>query len=264
MTPPPDRVPLPTCVNGLDSLPDAYETVFVAGLAAAMHAEQATALTPAQVEAIGDHVRLLMAWNQAINLSGIREPGAIALEHVLDSLTAIPFLRRAGVEEFIDLGSGGGFPGLPLAVALPARRAVLVESVGKKARFLATAVECVGIHDRVHVAATRAETLAADPHHRGQWQAVTARAVADMSELIELALPLLMVGGLLVAWKRRPAEEELERARMALHQVRGRVIRLEPVSVPGLEDHVLAVIEKVGETPPQFPRDPAIRRRHPL
>jgi 16S rRNA (guanine527-N7)-methyltransferase len=229
-----------------------------------MGAEQAAALTPAQLEGIGDHVRLLMAWNQAINLTGIREPGAIALEHVLDSLTAVSFLRRAGVSEFVDLGSGGGFPGLPLAVALPARRALLVESVGKKARFLATAAECIGIHDRVHIAATRAETLAADPHHRGQWQAVTARAVAGMSELVELALPLLMVGGLLVAWKRRPAEPELEMARMALHRVGGRVVRLEAVTVPGLEDHVLVVIEKVGETPAQFPRDPAARRRHPL
>jgi 16S rRNA (guanine527-N7)-methyltransferase len=205
-----------------------------------------------------------MAWNQAINLSGIREPGAIALEHVLDSLAAVPFMRRAGVEEFLDLGSGGGYPGLPLAVALPARRALLVESVGKKARFLATAVECLDIHDRVHVAATRAETLAADPHHRGQWQAVTARALTGMSELVELALPLLMVGGLLIAWKRRPAEEELEKAGMALHRVGGRVVRLEAITVPGLEDHVLAVVEKIAETPPQFPRDPAVRRRQPL
>jgi 16S rRNA (guanine527-N7)-methyltransferase len=85
-----------------------------------------------------------------------------------------------------------------------------------------------------------------------------------MSELVELALPLLTVGGLLVAWKRRPAEEELARAESAISQLRGRLIRLEPVTVPGLEDHVLAVVQKIGETPPQFPRDPAVRRRRPL
>jgi 16S rRNA (guanine527-N7)-methyltransferase len=264
MTPPPERVPLPTCVNELDPLPEIYTATIAAGLTEALGDELEGGVTPAQLEAIGDHARLLMAWNQAINLSGIRLPGAIALEHVLDSLAAIPFMRRAGIEEFLDLGSGGGYPGLPLAIALPARRAVLVESVGKKARFLATAAECLEIHDQVRIAATRAETLAADPHHRGQWQAVTARAVTDMSELVEISLPLLMVGGLLIAWKRRPAEPELEKARMALHRVGGRVVRLEPVTVPGLEDHVLAVIEKIAETPPQFPRDPAARRRSPL
>jgi 16S rRNA (guanine527-N7)-methyltransferase len=85
-----------------------------------------------------------------------------------------------------------------------------------------------------------------------------------MADLVELSLPLLTVGGLLVAWKRSPAEEELTRAAGAIHQLRGRLIRLEPVVVPGLEDHVLAVVEKIGETPDQYPRDPAARRRRPL
>jgi 16S rRNA (guanine527-N7)-methyltransferase len=85
-----------------------------------------------------------------------------------------------------------------------------------------------------------------------------------MGELVELALPLLRVGGLLVAWKRAPAESELAGADGAIRQLRGRLIRLEPVRVPGLEDHVLAVVEKIGESPPQFPRDLAARRRRPL
>jgi 16S rRNA (guanine527-N7)-methyltransferase len=221
-------------------------------------------LSAAQLDVIADHVRLLLAWNEAINLTAIRSPEMIAVEHVLDSLTALPILSRAGVDEFLDLGSGGGFPGLPLAVALPARRALLVESVGKKARFLATVIEATSLQDRVAVAATRIETLAADPHHRGRWPAVTVRAVAQLSELVELALPLLRIGGILVAWKRRPAEDEIAAADGAIRQLRGRLVRLQPIAVPGLEDHVLVVVEKAGETPPQFPRDPAARRRHPL
>ena len=121
-----------------------------------------------------------------------------------------------------------------------------------------------GVGDRVTVVAARAETLAADPAHRGRWGAVVARAVADLTELAELALPLLRPDGLLVAWKRRPFDEELTRAEQALHQLGGRVAEVASVAVPGLEDHVLAVVEKVAETPQEFPRDPAVRRRRPL
>ena len=280
VTRPQDRESLPACVNGLDPLPEGYWKAIRAGLpairaglpaisggpaaGARAGADGDPGVSEAQLQTIGDHIRLLVAWNGAINLSGIRAPEVIARDQVLDSLTALPLLRRAGVEEFLDIGSGGGFPGLPLAVALPARRALLVESVGKKARFLATAVEATGLGDRVAVAATRAETLAADPRHRGYWQAVVARAVADMSELAELTLPLLQIGGLLVAWKRQPINDELARADSAIHQLRGRLIRLQPVVVPGLEDHVLVVVEKLAETPREFPRDTAARRRRPL
>lgn len=270
-TPPHVREPLPTYVRDLPALPPEYRAALAEGLAAIFAAGGAgdarplgTELSAAQLAVIDDHVRLLLAWNEAINLTAIRSPEMIAVEHVLDSLTALPILKRAGVDEFLDLGSGGGFPGLPLAVALPARRALLVESVGKKARFLATVVEATSLQDRVAVAATRIETLAADPHHRGRWPAVTVRAVAQLSELVELALPLLRIGGILVAWKRRPAEEEIAAADAAIHQLRGRLVRLQPIGVPGLEDHVLVVVEKVGETPTQFPRDPAARRRRPL
>jgi 16S rRNA (guanine527-N7)-methyltransferase len=237
-------------------LPDDFVATLRAGLQ--------IPLMDAQLDAIGDHVRLLLAWNDAINLTGIREPAAIARDNVLDSLTAVPLLRQAGIDDFVDIGSGGGFPGLPLAVAVPARRALLVESIGKKARFLAAAVDVAGVGDRVSVAAARAETLAADPAHRGRWGAVVARAVADLTELAELSLPLLRPGGLLVAWKRRPIDEEVARAARAVRQLGGRVAGLEIVTVPGLEDHLLAVVEKVAETPREFPRDPAARRRHPM
>jgi 16S rRNA (guanine527-N7)-methyltransferase len=182
---------------------------------------------------------------------------------VLDSLTALPLLRRHGVDEFVDLGSGGGFPGLPLAAALPARRVLLVESIAKKSRFLETVARAIEL-PAVEVAAVRAESLGADPGHRGRWQAVVARAVADLAELAEIALPLLRSGGLLVAWKRRPLDDELSRAERALGQLGGRVAAFESVAVADLEDHVLVVVEKTGETPNEFPRDPAARRRRPL
>ena len=210
------------------------------------------------------HVRLLLAWNEAINLSGIRDPAAIALEHILDSLTALPLLRRAGITELLDLGSGAGYPGMPLAITLPANRAMLVESIGKKARFLAVVADALGLSDRVRVAGTRAETLAADPHHRGRWPAVVARDVCDLTELSELSLPLIEVGGALVAWKQATLDGELADAERALPYLGGRLTAREPVTVPGLEDHVLLVVEKVAPTPAEFPRDPATRLGRPL
>lgn len=258
--PRPARDPLPTRLEGLPPVPDNYRDTLRTGLSAIPGAN----LTDAQLEALDDHVRLLVAWNEAINLSGIRDPAAIALEHILDSLTALPLLRRAGVTEFVDLGSGAGYPGLPLAITLPATRALLVESIGKKARFLAVVAEALSLSNWVRVAATRAETLAADPHHRGRWPAVVARAVCDLTELAELSLPLLEIGGALVAWKKLTPDGELEDAERALPSLGGRLNAREPVTVPGLEDHVLLVVEKVAYTPAEFPRDPATRRNRPL
>jgi len=256
----PVREPLPTRLEGLPPLPAAYRDTLRLGLPAIRGAN----FSDAQLEALDEHVRLLVAWNAAINLSGIRDPAAMAREHVLDSLTALPILRRAGVTEFLDLGSGSGYPGLPLAITLPATRALLVESIGKKARFLAVVAEGLGLSDRVRVAATRAETLAADPHNRGRWPAVVARAVSDLTELAELSLPLLVVGGALVAWKKSTQDGELDDAERALPSLGGRVAARESVAVPGLEDHVLLVVEKVAQTPSEFPRDPATRRSRPL
>ena len=214
----------------------------------------------------------MLAWTTAINLTAIREPVAVAREHVVDSLTALPLLRSRPTPDILDLGSGGGFPGLPLAMALPQARTVLVDSVGKKATFLATAIDALGLRPRVAVAATRAETLAADPHHSARWSTVTVRAVGPLVELVELGLPLLAPDGILVAWKRRgrdgtdggsgaALDRELAAAAPLAERLGGGPARVDDVTLPGLEDHVLVVIPKVGRTPPGFPRDPATRRR---
>jgi rRNA small subunit methyltransferase G len=194
------------------------------------------------------------------------------------------------VDRFIDLGSGGGFPGIPLASALPADRALLIDSIGKKVRFLATVVDAVGLGAHVAAEAARSESLAAGHDDRGRWPAVTARAIAPLAELIELAFPLLRGSGILVAWKRGdPADPadlggELAAARRALGAIDpdGR-IEVEPAfggklrpdggdeAVParlaglaGLADHRLVVAVR-GRDPiaATWPRDPATRRRHP-
>lgn len=224
----------------------------------------AVGLDPAGPEraAIEGHLRLLLAWTGSVNLTSIREPSAAIRLHVADSLAALPRLRARGADRLLDLGSGGGYPGLPLAIALPAT-ALLVDSIGKKTRFLETAVAAVGMADRVTVATARAETLAADRAHRERWPVVTVRAVARLDELVELAFPLLAVGGVLVAWKRGDLAAELAAARRATDALGGGAIATEPVDAAGLEGHRLVVVEKGGPTPPGWPRDPAVRTRHP-
>jgi 16S rRNA (guanine527-N7)-methyltransferase len=203
----------------------------------------------------------LLAWTGSINLTSIREPAEVARLHVLDSLTAVTPLRGRGITRFLDLGSGGGLPGILLALALPADRALLVESVGKKARFLDVAVEALGLSDRVAVEAQRAEALARDPRDRERWPAVTARAVAALEELAELAFPLLVPGGVLVAWKRGAIELEIEDAAAKLDGLGGGLIEVVDPGLTALPGHRLVIVEKTGRTADSWPRDPAIRRR---
>lgn len=252
------REPLPTRVMDTPELPAEYDAVVSGGLVALD-----LDLPDAVLRAIAGHVRLLVAWTGAINLTAIREPVAVARDHVLDSLAGVPILRERGADRFIDLGSGGGYPGLPLALAVPAQRALLLEPVGKKAAFLDAAVAAIGVGETVEAAAIRAEALAGDRRHRGQWPAVTARAVASLAELIELAFPLLEPGGALIAWKRADLAAELDAAERAIAAMGGGRIDVQPVAVPGLERNRLVVVTAAGRAPDAYPRDPAIRRRRP-
>jgi 16S rRNA (guanine527-N7)-methyltransferase len=255
------REPLPSRVEGLPELPSAALAVLEAGLATLGIADLAEPVRTA----LADHLRLLLAWNTAINLTAVRDPTEAVRRHILDSLTALAILRDRGIDALVDLGSGGGFPGLPLAVALPARRALLVDSVAKKARFLEVAAAAVGPAGGIAAFAGRAEELAADRRHRERWPAVVARAVGGLSELAELGLPLLAPNGVLIAWKRRDAMPELVAAERAVEILGGdppMVVDVDPRL--GLDDHVLVIVTKTARTPAAYPRGPAERKRRPL
>ena len=254
----PEREPLPTRVQDTQPLAAAYADALDHGLAGLGLDLDATA------RAIVDgHVRLLLAWTQAINLTAIREPAAVATGHVVASLSAVPWLRARGTDRILDLGSGGGFPGLPLAAALPDAAVTLLEPIGKKAVFLRAAVAATGLTDRVTVLADRAEALAAHATGRASWPVVTARAVAPSADLVELAFPLLAPGGVLVAWKRGDLGEELSAAGRAIDALGGGSLDVLDVLVDGLRDHRLVVATRMGRVPDAYPRDPAARRRRP-
>ncbi len=252
------REPLPTLVDQTPALPPEFGAGLGVGLAA-LRIE----LTADARAAIDGHARLLIAWTTAINLTAIRDPAEIALAHVVDSLSGLAVLAELGADRYIDLGSGGGYPGLPIAAALPAARALLLEPVAKKAAFLSVVAAATGLGEAVEAAPVRAEALAVDRRHRGRWPAVTARAVAGLAELVELAFPLLAPGGCLVAWKRGDIEPELIAARRAIDGLGGGSLHVRPVDVPGLAGHRLVVATTHGQVPSAYPRDPGLRRRRP-
>jgi 16S rRNA (guanine527-N7)-methyltransferase len=218
-----------------------------------------------------------MAWNEAINLTALRTPEQLARNHLLDSLVAAPTLRSLGGESVLDLGSGGGFPGLPLAAVLPLRAVALVDSIGKKARFLEVAArEVTGALATAYTAdvpavtvlGERAEDLAAQRSHRETWDVVAARAVGTVAEVAELGLPLLKRGGHVVAWKHDAGDGSLERevadaARIcqAAGGSSAYIVQLPAAERMGLVGHCLVVIDKRRQTPPRYPRPAAERRR---
>ena len=241
----PAREPLPSRVEDVPALPPEAVGALDAGLAALD-----LTLLPDARRAIEGHARLLLAWTTAINLTAIREPVDVATAHIVDSLTAVDVMAARGIDRFLDLGSGGGYPGLPLAAALPAARTLLLEPVGKKVRFLETVIAATSLEATVEAAAVRAEALAADPEHRGRWPAVTARAVAALPELVELAFPLLATGGCLIAWKRGDLadggrDRAARRRRPGRRDDRGRA----RWTSPGLDGHVLVVVTRTRPCP---------------
>lgn len=259
---PDQREPLPALVDATPPLPTTYHDTLDAGASA-------LGLTlDAKARAVIDgHVRLLLAWTRAINLTAVREPSAVATLHVLDSLAAVRWLRARRIGRLLDLGSGGGFPGIPLAALLPDTEVTLLEAVGKKARFLETVVAATGLAPRVRVVTARAEALGAAKATRGGWDAVTARAVASTADLVELAFPLLGPGGSLLAWKRGDLAGELAAADRAVTALGGGRLEL-PASepeLPGLAGHALVVATRsvAGRVPEAYPRDPAARTRRP-
>lgn len=231
----------------------------LAGEAAAL----GLALSPEQIAACERYADLLIERNTSVNLTAITAPADIAHKHFLDSWTAFAVRVWTGHERVVDIGSGAGFPGLALRLARPGLSLTLVESVGKKARFLEEAAAALGLAD-VDVRNERAETLAAD--RRDRYDVGTARAVGPLGQIVEYLLPLLRVGGEAIAWKGRLADE-LEGATKACAAIGGEVAAVVATSELGLADVLpgrnLVVVRKIRATPPRYPRSAAEMRRRP-
>jgi 16S rRNA (guanine527-N7)-methyltransferase len=207
-------------------------------------------------------VHLLLDANVRTNLTRIVEPEAVARLHLLDALSAVPLLDELAPRRAMDLGSGGGVPGIVLALARPDVLWTLVDSVRKKADAMLGFVAALGLGG-IDVVAERAETLGHDRAHRERYDLLTARACAALPVLAEYALPLVRVGGAVLGWKGPVGEQELV-AGQAAAALLGAEVEVRPSGFAALGDHQFVLMRKVAGTPSAYPRRPGDPARRPL
>lgn len=207
----------------------------------------------------------LREWNERFNLTAIIDPQAIEVRHFADSLACLLIMRPplSGLR-VIDVGSGAGFPGLPIRILCPGVKMTLLESTGKKVAFLEHITHVLKL-DGVTLINERAETLGQAVEHREKYDWVLARAVAGMASLAEYLLPLCKIGGHCLALKGESAAQEVADAQHAITVLGGHIIQLTPIELPTVaETHYLVDIEKIAATPPRFPRRPGMPAKKPL
>lgn len=220
-------------------------------------------LSEAQLRAFQIYYEELVAWNERFNLTTITSYENVQVKHFLDSLSCALALPK-GTASCIDVGSGAGFPGIPLKIARPELSLALLETTGKKVAFLCHLIECLGLKEAQAIKG-RAEELGQDSLHRERYEVVLARAVAPLPVLVEYTLPLCRVGGRVIAQKGPEAQAEALASGYGIAILGGKLARILPVELHGLaEERHLVIIEKVFPTPLKYPRRPGIPAKRPL
>jgi 16S rRNA (guanine527-N7)-methyltransferase len=216
-------------------------------------------LDAGDAERMRAYLGALLAANERFNLTAVTDPAEAWVRHVQDSLTLVPFLASADAKRVIDVGSGGGLPGLPLAIAMPDARFTLLEATGKKAAFLEETIAALGLRN-ARVVNERAEVAGQDHHeHRAHYDAVVARAVARLNTLAELTVPFAREGGAVLLIKGQQAEAEVAEAKQSLYRLHAQVVDLHRTATG-----TVVVIEKPRATPRSYPRAPGEPKRKPL
>jgi 16S rRNA (guanine527-N7)-methyltransferase len=239
-------------------------------------------LTSVHVRAFQTYYHELGAWNLKFNLTTVTRYEEVQIKHFLDSLTCLLALPvpgaapSAGLPDVVplstaetpllcmDVGTGAGFPGLPLKIMRPTLQMTLLESSHKKVTFLEHMVQCLELKG-VEVLWARAEEAGQDAHHRERYDVVVARAVADLAVLVEYCLPLCRKGGRVIAQKGAHIGAEVESAGEAIRVLGGQLRGVKAIQLPGLrEPRSLVLIDKVGPTPAKYPRRPGMPHKRPL
>lgn len=221
-------------------------------------------LSESQIKAFEIYEQQLLIWNEKFNLTAIRDSEQIHNKHFLDSLTCVLAWGDNWPKSMIDIGTGAGFPGIPLKIIRPGLQLTLVESVGKKTKFCQHIVETLNL-EKVTVLKERAEVLGQDQAHREKYDWAVARAVANLPVLSEFLIPLVRLGGGVIAQKGESGPVEAHKASNSIHILGGSLKQVLKVTVPGVvEERYLIVIKKVARTPSIYPRRTGVPAKTPL
>ena len=231
---------------------------------AARAAEAGIPLTAEQIGQFSVYHEMLLDWNTRMNLTALTAPEDVAVKHIIDSLTAYDAALFDGARTLIDVGTGAGLPGIPLAVYAPHLTVTLLDSLNKRVRFLTEVTAAMGLPN-VRCIHARAEEAARTAEHRAAYDIVVSRAVARLPVLLEYMLPFVRVGGTLLALKGRAYAEEQKEARRAAEVLGGGRITARPVHLPGLDDvRAILTVTKERQTPAAYPRGGGAPTRRPL
>ena len=221
-------------------------------------------LTAEQIRQFSVYNEMLLDWNTRMNLTALTAPEDVAVKHIIDSLTAYDAALFDGARTLIDVGTGAGLPGIPLAVYAPHLTVTLLDSLNKRVRFLTEVTAAMGLPN-VRCIHARAEEAARTAEHRAAYDIVVSRAVARLPVLLEYTLPFVRVGGTLLALKGRAYAEEQKEARRAAEVLGGGRITARPVHLPGLDDvRAILTVTKERQTPAAYPRGGGAPPRRPL
>ena len=231
---------------------------------AARAAEAGIPLTAEQIGQFSVYHEMLLDWNTRMNLTALTAPEDVAVKHIIDSLTAYDAALFDGARTLIDVGTGAGLPGIPLAVYAPHLTVTLLDALNKRVRFLTEVTAAMGLQN-VRCIHARAEEAARTAEHRAAYDIAVSRAVARLPILLEYTLPFVRVGGTLLALKGRAYAEEQKEARRATEVLGGGRITARPVHLPGLDDvRAILTVTKERQTPAAYPRGGGAPTRRPL
>lgn len=219
-------------------------------------------LSEHQIEQFYIYMKLLTEWNEKINLTAIIEPKEIILKHFIDSLTISSQIQQS--RTIADIGSGAGFPGIPLKIVNPEKELVLIDSLSKRVNFLNEVIKKCNINGITAIHA-RVEEIGHNSKYRGQFDVTTSRAVAKLNVLLEYMMPLVKLGGKCICLKGPNIDDEIEESKKALNILRGEISKIEKINLPD-SDNKRTIIEvlSVKQLPNKYPRKPGTPTSSPL